>query len=760
MKKEMVALSLAIIVFVSIWAVAGVHATTDGAKTARSPVREGPSGPLLDPKTIPKYVNQLTGPPPVFVPVKGNEYCVTATSFEQQILPPPLPMTHVWGYGGLARDAVTGTLLGFVRNAPAPTFEATRNVSISVNWANDLTESHMFAVDPTLHWANPNNMSMPMPPFQSFPPGYPQAQSPVPLVTHVHGLEVSSTSDGNPDAWWTVNGKHGPAYNTEQPTTPNAAVFYYPNTQPAATLLYHDHALGMTRLNVMSGLAGFYLLRDPADPIAPLLPSGSYEVPLAIQDRNFYANGSFYFPSEGENPAIHPYWKPESFGNTIMVNGKVWPNMNVDRGVYRFRLVDGSNARFYTLSFSNGMSFTMIGGEGGYLRAPVPMTQLTMAPGERADILVDFSNFAPGTKLILQNVANEPFPDGDPADPLTTGQIMQFTVTDKLGHAPATLPATLNPTFASSFPSLPTPTKTRVLTLTEVWGPDGPLEVLLDGQRWSAPLSEQPQLGTTEDWIIINLTPDTHPIHWHLVDPQLVSRQALNVTAYAKDWKAKNGEPPLNHSTIVVDPTAYLTSRPVGPPLHEQGWKDTIEANPGEVTTVRIHFAPMDGSRNYPFNATAGPGYVWHCHIIDHEDNEMMRPFRVASPGSAISITDVQRVPGYPAYLQWTITNTGPGDAWVAPTGKLYTQSSKVPGYTLGGTVFAGWWRDGSLHNATRYAGLGWGSIKEGNTTIFYSPRISVPIYQWVVSNASVYSVQTGTFSTVGPVITAIKSPM
>jgi len=592
-----------------------------------------------------------------------------------------------------------------------------------------------------------------MPPFQSFPPGYPQAQSPVPLVTHVHGLEVSSTSDGGPDAWWTVNGEHGPTYNTAQPTTPNAAVYRYPNAQPATTLWYHDHALGITRLNVMAGLAGFYLIRDLADPIAPLLPNGSYEVLLAIQDRSFYANGSFYLPSDGENPNVHPYWKPEFFGNTVMVNGKVWPNMNVDKGLYRFRLLDGSNARFYTLSFSNGMPFTMIGADGGYLKAPVPMTQLTIAPAERADILVDFSNLAPGTKVILQNSCNAPFPDGDSADPLTTGQIMQFTVTDKLGHPPVSLPATLNPTLAGAFPSLPTPTKTRIITLKEVEGPGGdPLVVLVDGQKCSAPISELPQLGTTEDWVIINLTDDTHPIHWHLVDPQLVSRQAFNVTAYSKDWEAKNGDPPLNHSTIMVDPAAYLTGSPVGPAPHEQGWKDTIEVDPHQVTTVRMRFAPMDGSRNYPFDASAGPGYVWHCHILEHEDNEMMRPFKVVSPGPVVSISSVQRVPGSPAYLQWTITNTGTGDAWVAPTGKLYKQSSKLPGYMLGATVFAGWWWDGSLHNATRYAGLGWGRVSEGNATIFYSPRISVPSYQWVVSNASVYNVQTDTLSTVGPV--------
>jgi FtsP/CotA-like multicopper oxidase with cupredoxin domain len=673
MKKEMVALSLIIVMLSSMCVVAGAHTATDHSKTVRLPVHGGPSGPLLDPKTIPKYVNQLTGPPPVFVPVKGNQYCVTVTSFYQQILPPSLPMTHVWGYGGLAKDAVTGTLLGVVRNTPAPTFEATRNISLSVNWINDLNDPHIFAVDPTIHWANPNNMSMAMPPFQSFPPGYPQAQSSVPLVPHVHGLEVASTSDGNPDAWWTADGKHGPAYNTGQPTDPNAAVFYYPNTQAAATLWYHDHALGMTRLNVMAGLAGFYLIRDPADPIAPLLPNGSYEVPLAIQDRNFYANGSFYFPSDGQNPNIHPYWQPEFYGNTIMVNGKVWPNMNVDRGLYRFRLLDGSNALFYALNFSNGMPFTMIGTDQGYLKAPVPMTRLTIAPAERADILVDFSNLTSGTKIILQNAAS--------------GPVMQFTVTDKPGHPPVTLPATLNPTLANSFPSLPASTKTRILTLTEVEGPDGPLEVLVDGQKWSAPISEQPQLGTTEDWIIINLTDDIHPLHWHLVEPQLVSRQTFNATAYAKDWKAQNGEPPLNHPTKPVEPTPYLTGSPVGPAPHEQGWKDTFQAYPGQVLTVRMRFAPQDGSRNYPFNAAAGPGYVYHCHILDHEDNEMMRPFKIVSTGPVNSITNVPRLSG---------------------------------------------------------------------TTTFYSPHISMPSYQWVVSSVSVYSVQTRALRIVGQVTSTV----
>ena len=327
------------------------------------------------------------------------------------------------------------------------------------------------------------------PPFAPYPPGYPEAQHPVPLVTHLHGGEVQSYFDGTPNQWFTYNGIHGSDYYTREPTDPNATVYYYPNMQQPTTLWYHDHALGITRINVMSGLAGFYLLRDPNDPIAPLLPSGKYEMPLVFQDRNFLTDGSFYFPSMGINPNVHPYWMPEFFGNTIMVNGKVWPNMNVDRGQYRFRILDGSNARFYTLWFQivsplpvNPLPFILIGSDGGCLRSPVTLTKVTIAPGERIDILVDFSNLAPGTKVILRNSARAPFPNGAPPDPKTVGQIMQFTITANPGPPPATLPPTLNPTL-NPYPSLPIASKQRTLVLWEVMGPGGPLEILLNRQK-------------------------------------------------------------------------------------------------------------------------------------------------------------------------------------------------------------------------------------------------------------------------------------
>ena len=608
-----------------------------------------PAPVTIDPKTIPKYVNQITGPPPVYVPVSGNYYEVNVTNFSQQVLPAPLPLTTVWGYGGLAKDALTDTQLGFVRNSPGPTFEITRGTPVSVKWINEITRDHMFAVDPTLHWANPNKApfmnNVPLP-WPLFPPGFDSAQKNVSLVTHVHGAEVLSTSDGHPDAWFTANGIHGPTYNSEVGGLTNAAVYAYPNAQQPTTLWYHDHALGITRINVMSGLAGFYLIRDPntlRDPVAPLLPKGKYEVPLVIQDRTFYPNGSFYFPTVGLNPTIHPYWNPEFFGDTIMVNGLVWPNMNVDKGTYRFRLLDGSNARFYLLSLVDqttgaNVPFTLIGSDGGYLKAPVTLTQLSIAPGERADILVDFSGLAPGTRVIMRNTAKAPTPRGTAADPQTTGQIMQFTVGAATGPAFPVLPATLNPTLppAAAFPTIAATTLNRTLTLQEVMGPLGPTAILLDGQMWMNPISESPKLGTTEDWKIVNPTMDTHPIHLHLVQFQLVSRQPFNVKKYQADWMTANSVTMMMPLPLMVPTknlpslTPYLQGQPKAPLPEEQGWKDTIQMRPGEVTTIRVRFTTQEGT-SFPFDATSGPGYVWHCHILDHEDNEMMRPYNVTA---------------------------------------------------------------------------------------------------------------------------------
>ncbi len=593
----------------------------------------------LEPKDIPKYVNQLSKPP-VYKPcITGkrslfrhskiyHSYTIDISEFDQQILPPGLPPTKVWGYGGLIKDEKTGKAK-YSRSAPGATFEAIRGIPVKVKWINKLKSKHLFAVDPTLHWANPNNMPKnPSKPWPAFPPGFEDAQFPVPIVTHLHGGENESVYDGYPEAWFTFDGKHGPDYKTSK--------YYYPNKQQSTTLWYHDHALGITRINVYAGLAGFYLLRDIDHSSLDeklCLPSGKYEIPIVIQDRMFNTDGSLLFTNIGNIPDVHPYWNPEFFGDTIIVNGKAWPNLNVDRHQYRFRVLNGSNARFYNLKMSNGMSFIQIGSDGGFLSKPVELTSLLIAPGERADILVDFSQLTPGTIVRLLNDADAPYPMGTPVDD-NVGQIMQFTVpaNAKKPEKPKKLPNKLN-----TISQLKPDTK-RILTLNEVMTPDGPTMVVLNGQMWMAPISETPRVGSTEEWVIANLTADTHPIHLHLVQFQLLNRQDFDAAGYMKKWEEVNGMVPLMHPTIKVPVEPFLApGEPIKPDDNELGWKDTIRMNPNQVTRIRVRFAPQDvpaggvqpGENLYSFNPTTKPGYVWHCHILDHEDNEMMRPYKV-----------------------------------------------------------------------------------------------------------------------------------
>jgi FtsP/CotA-like multicopper oxidase with cupredoxin domain len=302
------------------------------------------------------------------------------------------------------------------------------------------------------------------------------------------------------------------------------------------------------------------------------------------------------------------------------------------------------------------MPFTVIGEDGGYIQSPVTTTTITMAPGERYDVLVNFPVAAVGTSILLTNTANAPFPVGLPADPLTTGQIMQFTVkatADATAETRgvttiATLPGLLNPTLTppavgATFPTLaPAPTANRrIITLTEVMGAKGPVMVLINGQYYNAPATETPTEGTTEEWVIVNLTADTHPIHLHLVTFQLVTRQLFDAKKYTNDWikqqvdpltKTKYSPPfPRLYIPSTLDPALYLLGTPVTPTPTEMTWKDTLQMHPGEVTTIRVRFTQQDGNV-FPFEASDGPGYVWHCHIIDHEDNEMMRPLQIVAP--------------------------------------------------------------------------------------------------------------------------------
>jgi FtsP/CotA-like multicopper oxidase with cupredoxin domain len=342
------------------------------------------------------------------------------------------------------------------------------------------------------------------------------------------------------------------------------------------------------------------------------------------------------FPDVGVAPAVHPYWSPEFFGDAIMVNGHTWPYLDVDRGQYRLTILNGCNARFLNLYFDNGMSFVVIGSDGGYLQSPSRQTSLTVLPGSRAEILVDFSSVKAGTRIVLRNNANAPFPDGLAVDPDTAGQIMQFRVGSKAGFAPKTLPSILNPTLCGpEWPALRPGGLRRILTLNEQLDAQGnPLGLFLNGQMWDTIAAETPKNGSTEDWYFVNLTGDAHPMHLHLVQFNIVSRQDFDAVKYQADWLKLNqagltdGMLPLKMTwrakVLPFEPYLMPGPKTLAEP-DEKGWKDVARAMPGQVTRIRVRFKQQNG-KPYPFDPTTGPGYVWHCHIVDHEDNGMMRP--------------------------------------------------------------------------------------------------------------------------------------
>ena len=511
-------------------------------------------GGTLDPAAVPKFQTPLLVPP--VMPKAGtivqrggkniDYYEISMKQFRQQILPVGLPATTVWGYGALSAQSKRGLL---IHHAPSLTIEARWNTPVRVKWINDLKDAngnflpHLLPVDPTLHWANPGGGSMdrdmrpdftgktyvPLSSFTNPLTQYTQYTGPVPMVTHVHGaVGVGDESDGYAEAWYlpdAVNiesdfAKEGTWYNffkSKAAATygvewgPGFATFQYPNRNRASTIWYHDHALGMTRLNVYAGPAGFYLIRggpDGDDAVRDtrfgtpaVLPGPApkehdkfppaktyYEIPIAIQDRSFNTEGSLFYPDSRTffdrflqpfipETEISPIWNPEFFGNMIMVNGNTWPYLSVEQRRYRLRFLNGCQSRFLILDFSNipGVEVWQIGNEGGFLAAPVNITadhgnKLLMALAERADLIVDFTN-VPQNNYVLGNVGpDEPFGGGVPnvdfeaADPATTGQLMEFRVVPAAGPDGTTPPQFL--TLPAIRP-LPIETATRPLALLE-----------------------------------------------------------------------------------------------------------------------------------------------------------------------------------------------------------------------------------------------------------------------------------------------------
>jgi len=619
-----------------------------------------------------------------------THYTIDLRQFEDQLHPDLPHPTRLWGFGqgNVSGFRHLGGIIATKQGAP-----------VQITFRNNLPPKHILPVDRTImgtEW--PDNRA----------------------DVHLHGGLVPWTSDGGPFAWWDPTGLMGPSFQNNdvlrrgQTVPNNEAEYYYPNGQGARLLWYHDHSIGITRLNAYSGVASGYVVYDdyelalagaPTNVPGPLDPRTIY---MVFQDKIFLSNkndpwwlanvagsrpGDLWYPHEydpdrwelGPHPSglpPNPSVVPEMFGDTILVNGTAYPYLEVEARQYRFRLLNACQARFmnprlvYAKSTARtepsgtaGPVFIQFGTEGGFLPAPVYLSgtsptapggptpnQLLLGPAERADLIVDFRAVPPGSTLLLVSDAPAPYPEGDPIDDYFPGNpstpssirgfgpntrtLLQIRVNKRKGaaDAPIALPSTLTPSdpFAlSQTPGVPTPNpagvSVRRVTLNEGFDDYGRLIQVLGtdapgtsaggtafGQGYLDNPTEVVTAGSSEVWEILNLTGDTHPMHFHLINAQVLSRQPFDAEGYS------GGAP-------------TLTGDAHAPDANELGWKETVRSNPGEVTRVWMKF---DLPAGLPFevpnsNRLAvdyginGAEYVWHCHILDHEEHDMMRPLVV-----------------------------------------------------------------------------------------------------------------------------------
>ncbi len=506
------------------------------ARTA--PQLAEPGKPLVNPATLARFVDALPIPPvarpdthrahPADPGRRLPCYRMEMRAFAAR-LHRDLPPTTLWGYQGMC---------------PGPTLEAMRGEPFLVEWVNALPSRHLLPVDHTIHGAEKHHAE-------------------VRAVAHVHGARVSADSDGWP----------------EDAYPPGRSLLYrYPNAQDAATLWYHDHAMGITRLNIYAGLIGAYLLRDPEEQ-ALGLPAGAQELPLILCDRLIARDGQLYYPVS-DDPAAP--WVSEAYGNATLCNGKLYPYAEVEPCRYRLRLINAANARHFELSLSNRRPFLQIGSDQGLLHAPLERMRVELYPGERADVLVDFSGLD-GPSVELRQ----------PGEP-----ILQVRVRARRRDvAAASVPSRLR-----ELPRLDpaTAVRERILTVGEMDDVNGnAMMMTLGGHHWSDPITEDPMQDSVEIWSLVNLTGDAHPIHLHLVRFQIIERRPFDLFAWNERKELK------------------YTGPGQAPAPHEAGWKDTVRADPDMVTRIIMRFEGEPGR------------YVWHCHLLEHEDNEMMRPFKL-----------------------------------------------------------------------------------------------------------------------------------
>jgi len=660
---------------------------------------------------------------------KSTDLYKVAVGRFSQLMHPDLPgKTDFFGYADLAT---------FDQKYLAGAIVAKRGTPILLSVTNLLPNGHVLPVDPTI-MAGPGGLTVGDLPVNR-------------IATHLHGGLTPWFSDGTPFQWFTPNGKHGESFMNVPgfPALPGTGTYYYPNDQSARLVWYHDHAIGITRLNAYAGIASAYIITDDFE--AGLVSSGLLPdlvgIPLVIQDKGFVPRdilkmdptwrwgdpGDLWYPhdyevnvSEGgaENQEGRWDWGPtadqpsvgtmplprvsaipEAFFDTIVINGGVYPKVSVPPKRVRFRLLNGSQARFYHLNLHHedrtnpgetkvgrpGPVMYQVGSEGGFLPrvavhhngTPIPLDRsdrsgntaradgpfnLLLSPAERADVVIDFNDVSAGSTFILYNDAPSPFPGGDARNDYFTGDADQTQFggapTTNLGHGPNTrtllkieviagsgdnvsthewhreINGQLKANFLTgnqpgllfntgdpsepAFPFLGVPT--RMLTLNEDFDEFGRLiqtvgtfaQNGLNNQglpTWGLPYlanpTEKPKVGAVEIWQVMNLTGDTHPIHFHLVNVQLIQRQAFK------------GDP--GNWTYAGDP--------IPPDPNELGWKETVRMNPGEVTTIIMQFnlpsLPTAAMRNAVSPRTGGKEYVWHCHILEHEEHDMMRPLIV-----------------------------------------------------------------------------------------------------------------------------------
>jgi spore coat protein A len=512
----------------------GVEATS-----ARPWLQPNKLARFVDPLPVPRPLRATEHRPDPLNPSKQTGYLRIAMSPAEVRVHRDLAATRMWSYDG---------------TVPGPTIEARSGEGLWIDWINHLPADHFLPIDHTLCGAGAD---------------LPKVRTAV----HVHGAVVPPESDGYPEHWQTT----GETYRA-----------VYPMQQNAATLWYHDHAMGIERLNQYAGLFGFFLIRD-AEEDALRLPTSEYEIPLVLCDRLFYSDGQLHYPDSGDAAAP---WVPEVYGDVVMVNGKLFPFAEVEPRPYRLRVLNASNTRFFRFTFSNGMRWTQIGSDQGLLPAPVQLTELALACAERADIILDFSACA-GERFTLIN-QSEP--------------VLEFRVAARSVAAGSTpTPEPINGAFAiprnlRTIERIPesAAVQTRTLTLNEYMHPKTHVMLmLLNGKYWHDAVTETPRLNSIEIWNLVNTTQDLHPIHLHLVRFQLLDRRGFDVDDF------------LNYGKF------HTVGDPAPPEASETGWKDTIQAHPETVTRIIIPF------KGYPGR------YVWHCHLLEHAANEMMRPFEV-----------------------------------------------------------------------------------------------------------------------------------